>query len=171
MHLPFTVHTHARQMYVCDNNIYKAQCVLRFITWMIVLISVQDDGTVNVLQRMNYLIKGVFSKRYTFLCYRASQSRSSTRRSPFTIHVKRILYSGKVWRGESLANWLFSRTWRKKVWQINRLANRLLIVSTNLDGFNLANHRRFAKFAKLFRYMVVLSLYLNSMSGLFNFVY
>ena len=30
-----------------------------------------------------------------------------------------------------------------------RSANRLLIVSTNLNSFNLANHRRFAKFAKL----------------------
>ena len=35
--------------------------------------------------------------------------------------------------------------WRKKVWQINRSANRLLIVSTNLDGFSLVNHRQFAK--------------------------
>ena len=37
----------------------------------------------------------------------------------------------------------------KKVWQINRSANRLLIVSTNLDGFSLVNHGRFTKFAKL----------------------
>ena len=28
----------------------------------------------------------------------------------------------------------------KKVWQINRSDNRLLIVSTNLDGFSLAKH-------------------------------
>ena len=38
-------------------------------------------------------------------------------------------------------------------------ANRLFIVSTNLDGFSLVNHERFAKFAellpaKLFHYMV-----------------
>ena len=44
--------------------------------------------------------------------------------------------------GESLANWLFSSTWQKKVWQINRSANMLLIVSTDLDGFSLANHER-----------------------------
>ena len=37
----------------------------------------------------------------------------------------------------------------KKVWQINKSTNRLLIESTNLDGFSLANHGRFAKFAKL----------------------
>ena len=37
----------------------------------------------------------------------------------------------------------------KEIWLINRSANRLLIVSTNLDGFSLANHERFAKFAKL----------------------
>ena len=28
----------------------------------------------------------------------------------------------------------------KKVWRLNRSAIRLLIVSTNLDGFNLVNH-------------------------------
>ena len=28
----------------------------------------------------------------------------------------------------------------KKVWQINRSDNRLLIVSTNFDGFSLAKH-------------------------------
>ena len=44
-------------------------------------------------------------------------------------------YSGKVWPG--------------KVWRINRSDDRLLIVSTNLVGFSLANHRWFAKFAKL----------------------
>ena len=40
------------------------------------------------------------------------------------------------------------------IWRINRSANRLLIVSTNLDAFNLANHGRFAKFAKLSCYTV-----------------
>ena len=43
----------------------------------------------------------------------------------------------------------FLSIWRKKVWRINRSANRLLIVRTNLDGFNLANHGRFTKFANL----------------------
>ena len=43
-----------------------------------------------------------------------------------------ISYSGKVW-------------W-KKIWQINRSSNRLLIVIT---GFSLANYGRFAKFTKL----------------------
>ena len=48
-------------------------------------------------------------------------------------------------------NWIpySGKVWQKKVWQINRLANRLSIVSTKLDGFSLANHRRFAIFAKL----------------------
>ena len=32
---------------------------------------------------------------------------------------------------------------------MNRLAKGLLIVTTNSDGFNLANHRQFAKFAEL----------------------
>ena len=39
--------------------------------------------------------------------------------------------------------------WRKKIWRINRSANRLLIISSNLDGFILANHRRFTKFANI----------------------
>ena len=61
--------------------------------------------------------------------------------------------------GESLANWLISNIWQKKDWQINRSANRLLIVNTNLDGFTLANRRWFANSpsfppAKLSRYMV-----------------
>ena len=38
--------------------------------------------------------------------------------------------------------------WGKKVWQINTSANRLLIVSTNSDGFSLVNHGQCAKFAK-----------------------
>ena len=55
-----------------------------------------------------------------------------------------------------LANLLFSSIWRK-FWQMNRSAKRLLTVITNLDGFSLANHGRFAKFppVKLSRYMVL----------------
>ena len=33
----------------------------------------------------------------------------------------------------------------EKIWQMNRSAIRLLIVSANLDDFSLANHRRFTK--------------------------
>ena len=47
-------------------------------------------------------------------------------------------------------NRLFSSIWQKKVWRINRSGNGLLIVITNFDGFSLANHGQFAKFAKLF---------------------
>ena len=40
--------------------------------------------------------------------------------------------------------------WQKKVWQINRSTNMLLIVSNSLDDFSLddfslVNHRQFAK--------------------------
>ena len=66
----------------------------------------------------------------------------------------KVPYSGKVWRAECLANLLFSRVWRKKVWRINRSAKGLSMVTTNLDGFSLANRRQFAKFAKLSRYTV-----------------
>ena len=34
---------------------------------------------------------------------------------------------------------------KREVWQINRSANRLLILSTILDGFILVNYGRFAK--------------------------
>ena len=37
-------------------------------------------------------IKMVFCKWYTFPCYRANQSRGSTRRPPFTTCVKRIVF-------------------------------------------------------------------------------
>ena len=46
---------------------------------------------------------------------------------------------------ESLANLLFSSIWQKKVLRMKRSAKGLLIVITNLDDFNLANCRRFAK--------------------------
>ena len=58
-------------------------------------------------------------------------------------------YSGKVWQAECLANLLFSSIWWKKVWQMNRSAKGLSMVTTNLDGFSLANRRRFAKFTEL----------------------
>ena len=40
------------------------------------------------------------------------------------------------------------------VWRITRSAKSLVIVSTNLDDFSLANRGRFAKFTKLSRYTV-----------------
>ena len=42
-----------------------------------------------------------------------------------TSSESKLPYSGKVWRIDFLS-----------IWQINRSANRLLIVSTNLDGFS-----------------------------------
>ena len=47
----------------------------------------------------------------------------------------------------------------EKVWRMNRSANWLSIVTTNLYGFSLANHGRIAKFtkhspAKLSRYTI-----------------
>ena len=37
----------------------------------------------------------------------------------------------------------------EKVWQMNRSPKGLLIVTTNFDGFSLANRRRIAKLVKL----------------------
>ena len=61
----------------------------------------------------------------------------------------KVMYSGKVWQGEHLANLLFSNCWQKKVWQMNKSTKGLLIVTTTLDGVSLVNRRRFAKFTKL----------------------
>ena len=36
-----------------------------------------------------------------------------------------VPYSGKVWRGECLANLLFLSVWQEKVWQMNRSAKGL----------------------------------------------
>ena len=38
----------------------------------------------------------------------------------------------------------------EKVWRMNRSAKGLLIISSNLDDFSLANRRRFIKFSKLY---------------------
>ena len=81
---------------------------------------------------------------------------------------------GKFGR-ESLANWLFSTIWQKKIWRINRSANRLLNVSTNFDGFSFANHGRFAKFiklppAKLFRYTVTQTAIQLTLLPLFTYI-
>ena len=62
------------------------------------------------------------------------------------IHNFALPYSGKVGeltRFEHLA---------KESLENYKSANRLLIVSTNLNGFSLANRRRFAKFIKLSPY-------------------
>ena len=44
---------------------------------------------------------------------------------------------------------LFKRL-MEQVWRMNRSAKGLLIITTILDGCSLANHRQFAKFAKLY---------------------
>ena len=74
-----------------------------------------------------------------------------------------------VWRIYS-----FQAFGEKKVWRINRSAKGLSMVTTNLDGFSLANRIRFAKFAKLsprqtfplygmFEFVILHSLCLNTM--------
>ena len=64
-------------------------------------------------------------------------------------YMNKILYSRKVWQGECLANLLFWNVWQKKVWRVTGSAKGLLMVTTDLDGFSLVNHRWFAKFTKL----------------------
>ena len=45
-------------------------------------------------------------------------------------------------------NLFFLSVWWKKVWQMNRSAKELLMVTTNLDCFTLANCRWFAKLSR-----------------------
>ena len=80
-------------------------------------------------------------------------------------------YGRKVWQWERLVNLLFLSLWQKKVWQINRSAKRLLIISTYLDGFSLANHGGFATFAKpspakLSRFMVYHEVKMSAVSDM-----
>ena len=55
---------------------------------------------------------------------------------------------------ESLAGRIFGKSTifeclAEKVWRMNISAKGLSMVAIHLDGFRLANHLRFAKFAKL----------------------
>ena len=97
MHLPFIAHTCAHQMYVTI-TCTRLKHAFRFISCLIVLISVQDDGNgCDSTSKDELPQKRVFSKQYTFTytcyCDRASQSRVLTRQSPFTTRVKRLVIS------------------------------------------------------------------------------
>ena len=80
--------------------------------------------------------------------------RNQTARKKINIRMYLCMYlyyriAGKfggqnVWRIYS-----FQAFGGKKVWRMNRSAKGLSMVTTNLDGFSLANCRRFAKFTKL----------------------
>ena len=59
----------------------------------------------------------------------------------------------------------------EKVWWINGSANRLLIVSTKLDGFSLTNHGRFAKFAKFFPHQIFLLYIWYMLNNTYLYVY
>ena len=48
-----------------------------------------------------------------------------------------------------MANFTVMSVWRGKVWRMDGFSHKVIIISKNLDGFSLANHGQFAKFAKL----------------------
>ena len=54
-------------------------------------------------------------------------------------HIQRESLVGRIFD-----KFILFKCLAEKVWQMNRLAKGLLIVITNLDGFSLANRRRFA---------------------------
>ena len=55
--------------------------------------------------------------------------------------IKHTVYHipGKFGNNNVWQKWM-DKHFSEKVWQMNRSAKRLLIVTTNLDGFSLANH-------------------------------
>ena len=69
---------------------------------------------------------------------------------PYKPYIILCIYhiAGKFGR-EKFYEFAVSEHLVEKVWRMNRSANRLSIVTTNSDGFGLANHGRFANFAKL----------------------
>ena len=53
--------------------------------------------------------------------------------------IAEITYSGKVWQGETLENLFLLSVWQRRVWRMNRLRHKVIIITTALDGFSLAN--------------------------------
>ena len=89
------VHAHSCMPNVCDNNVYEAQTCTLFY-YLIVLISVQDDGTVEVLHKGYELPDprgSLANGRYIFLSYRTGQSRGSTRPTVIKPSIKHIVIS------------------------------------------------------------------------------
>ena len=91
MHLPFIAHTRAYQMYVTI-TCTRLKGAFHFISCRIVLISVQDDGN-GCESTSKDVLPQPRGSLDTFACYRASQSRVSKRRLPFTTFIKRIVIS------------------------------------------------------------------------------
>ena len=72
-----------------------------------------------------------------------------------------ILYRRKAWQGKNLVKLLFSGIWQK-VKHMNRSGIKLLMVTTNLDDYNLANHKQFITFARFSCYMVSVCEHINT---------
>ena len=90
---PFIVHWHLCKPNVCANNVYEAQMCTSFYY---LLKHWQVYRTMTLWKNSEGCItwsKRVFSKQYTFPCYRASQSRGSTRWPQFTACVKHMVIS------------------------------------------------------------------------------
>ena len=88
---------------------------------------------VKVLRRMNYTsAKRVFSKQYTFACYRVSRSRVSTRRSPFTTRVKLHNSNFSIFKFRVLFNFVY-----QIIYEIKSLRNFTLryILTTKFSRF------------------------------------
>ena len=84
------------------------------------------------------------------------------------------LFMATLWRGTlvggNIGKLICFKHLAKESWWINRSANRLLMISTNLDDYSLVNHGQFTKFAnispaKVFLHMVMLFLYSKYFCG------
>ena len=83
------------------------------------------------------------------------------------VHGHLVYHIAREFGRENFSKFALFEHLAKKVWQINRSAKRLLILSTNLNDFNLislANHRQFVKFTKLSLHQT-LPLYSSSLNN------
>ena len=91
MHHPFIVHTRTCQMYVTITcaRLKHAPCFITWSYWYVYrTLALWNWVGISKNELAHTWAKRVFSKLYTFSCYRASQSRGTTRRPSFTACVK-----------------------------------------------------------------------------------
>ena len=72
----------------------------------------------------------------------------SSKKLSFVVNYR---IAGKFGEGEGgdFGKFTLLSVWWRKVWWMNRLSHKVIIITTGLDGFSLANHWRLTKFTKL----------------------
>ena len=88
-----------------------------------------------------------FNFKHTNICIVTKSKLIYIRTLPDSLHMCILLpqvgtYSRKSLAGRMFGEFTLFKHLAEKVWQMDRSAKGLLIVTTNLDGFNLMNHRQ-----------------------------